>query len=454
MNNEPINNENQNISEPQSVINNQNINTDMSNNQIQNNTPPKKKSNKTIIICLIVLLLIVGATITIFFLNNKKEEPNVNEPSSNETDEKDQEGDDQEIEEEPEEIEEDETDEYYGYKVEKVGNDYVLTRNSKEVAKLNKQDKFKLYKDANDANSRYIAVGYTNDEFTLGTSIKNSGYAYLNVLVDEEKFTWNSILYNVKTGKSQTFDNVLTTVIFGKYDNDNLSKDYVALIQDNDDATGYNLIDLKTFNVINKNNYLVIGDGILMSMDNSLWSHNNKFIIIVDKKSSKYGLMDLTGKVLVDLKYNQMQTFENENVIIAEENGKFGAIDSTGKVLINFDYDGIDYENGYFAVSKNNKLGVLDKTGKEVAPLSVDLPNCTSFKFRRDYEANAFIIETVDNNELVVAYLDKKTMKKTSSYNVCNNNYTYKYDYLVVTRDGQYKTYDTYKDYDESTWYK
>ena len=428
MSDNSIVNETPTITEIPTTTGNQNVNDDMNNNKFQDDSSKKKKRNKVIIICLIIVLLIVVATLAILFFNKHSDNPSNNEET--------------------------EEDEYYNYRIEKVGDDYTLMHNTNEVAKLNKEDKIKLYKDESDAKSKYIAVVYTNGEFFFGTSIPNTEYAYANALVDEENFTWNSILYNIKTGKSKTFDNALTTVVFGKFSNDP-SKEYAALVQSGESVMGYDLISLKNLSPINKDDYLVIGDALLMSIDSPFISYNNKFVIIMDKKGEKHGLMDLKGKVLVDLKYNQMQTFENEDIIIVEENNKFGAINSSGKVLINFEYDGIDYKDGYFVVSKNNKLSVLDKNGKEIVPFSVELPDtCNGFRFQRDETANAFIIEQVDNNELVVAYLDKKTMKKSSNMLVCYNNYTYKYDYLVVSKDGQYKTYDTYKDYDENAWYE
>lgn len=452
---------------------NVNTNEQQVNQNPQNNEKPKKvDKNKLIIIgVIIVVLLVIAISVNLMNKNDQKLEENNSTETNNDYEEDyyvddtlDTEEDSDEVNEEEiieDEVEEDNEDDegsddylypkkgYDGYSIEKVDNNYYLMRNKKEVAKLEKNKNFKLYKDESDKNSKYIAV--CDLEFANVYS-KNNTYAYMNVSKDDG---WNSILYNINTGKSKTFDNGMTTVMLGKDDNNNLSKDYVAIMQDGVNGTGYNLIDLKTFNTINKdNNYLLIGDGLPMSIDNSFISYNDKFVIVMDKTCEKHGLMDLNGKVLVNLKYKQLQTFKSEDIIIAEENGKFGAIDSQGKVLINFEYDGIDYKDGYFAVSKNDKLGVLDKTGKVIVPFNVNLPNCTSFEFKRDYEANAFIIEEVNNDELVIAYLDKKTMKKTSSYNICNNNYTYKYDYLVVSKDGKYKTYDTYKNYDENTWYK
>ncbi len=432
-----------------------NVNTnEQANQNLENNSKPKKENKGRIIIIgvIIVVLLVIAISVNLMNKNNQKLEENTSTETNNDSDEEET------IEDEIEEDEEDDegSDDYLypkkgydGYSIEKVDNNYYLMRNKKEVAKLEKNKNFKIYKDESDKNSKYIAV--CDLEFANVYS-KNNTYAYMNVSKDDG---WNSILYNINTGKSKTFDNGMTTVMLGKDDNNNLSKDYVAIMQDGVNVTGYNLIDLKTFNTINKDNkYLLIGDGLPMSIDNSFMSYNDKFVIVMDKTGEKRGLMDLNGKVLVNLKYKQLQTFKNENIIIAEENGKFGAIDSNGKVLINFEYDGIDYENGYFAVSKNNKLGVLDKTGKVIVPFNVELPNtCEIFDFKLDENANVFRIFNIEANETVIEYFDKKTGKKIDT-NVCGSNYTYKYNYLVISKDVKYKTYDTYKNYDENTWYK
>ena len=94
---------------------------------------------------------------------------------------------------------------------------------------------------------------------------------------------------------------------------------------------------------------------------------------------------------------------------------------------------------------------MLDKNGKEIIPLSIEVADNVYKEFFLRLccsTANSFRIEEVNDKELIVGFLDKDDKGGKDSVN------TYKYDYLVVAKDGQYKTYDTYKDYDESTWYK
>ena len=65
-------------------------------------------------------------------------------------------------------------------------------------------------------------------------------------------------------------------------------------------------------------------------------------------------------------KYDFVDNFNNgfANVKL---NGKYGIIDITGKEVIEIKYDWVDYfNNGFACVELNDKYGIIDITGKEV----------------------------------------------------------------------------------------
>lgn len=95
------------------------------------------------------------------------------------------------------------------------------------------------------------------------------------------------------------------------------------------------------------------------------------------------GAIDKTGKVIIDLKYEELQGFvDGLAAFYTAENNKFGFIDKTGKVVIPHAYDyteGFDpYVHGYATVSMDkadgsSKWGIIDKTGKIIIPAEYDM---------------------------------------------------------------------------------
>lgn len=422
-------------------VNNDDQNNYNINDRLQINQPQKK--NKGFFIGIIIVLLVVILAIVVFYFNkisqekNKKPEENYNSSNQEENDDND-------------EIRETEQEGYDGYSIEKAGNNYYLMRNGKEIAKLSKKDKIKLYKDESDTNSKYIAVVLWNNDFSLGQLWQTKEYAIgHSAILDKDKgYVGTSILYNINTGINNTFDGYVVPIIV----NGKAYEDYFAL-NPNDDGPR-SIVQVSDFRVL-KNDYWIIGDSFPSDMTSALYSSSDKFMVAYkeSKDIKKYGLVGYNGKVLIDFVYDDLVTIDNENILYAKQNGKFGAIDSTGKVIVNFEYDGIDYMNGNYAVLKGNKLGVLDKNGKVVVPFDIEVADADywrEFTIRLCCESvNSYVIEKNDDKELVIAYFDKNKRRKQDD----KDYYEYKYSYLVVTKDGKYKTYDTYNEYEDDDWH-
>jgi hypothetical protein len=102
--------------------------------------------------------------------------------------------------------------------------------------------------------------------------------------------------------------------------------------------------------------------------------------------SALIGLIDKTGKIVVEPKYSsnwtyhglnygngfypQVQVFVTEGVIsLADENGKLGGIDKSGNEVLPFEYDsGVFFSEGYGRVRKDGIYGMVDKNGETVIP--------------------------------------------------------------------------------------
>jgi len=81
------------------------------------------------------------------------------------------------------------------------------------------------------------------------------------------------------------------------------------------------------------------------------------------KLNDKFGFIDATGKVVVEIKYDYLAAF-SEGLAYVALNDKFGFIDTTGKVVIEIEYDDADsFREGLATVSLNGKYCSIDATG-------------------------------------------------------------------------------------------
>ena len=84
----------------------------------------------------------------------------------------------------------------------------------------------------------------------------------------------------------------------------------------------------------------------------------------VVKAGSKAGLIDATGKYLINPQYSDMQS--DGDLFLVEQDGKFGWTDKEGKIIINPQFSAaFPFNNGNLAsVQSGEKYGFIDKEGK------------------------------------------------------------------------------------------
>ena len=89
------------------------------------------------------------------------------------------------------------------------------------------------------------------------------------------------------------------------------------------------------------------------------------------EQSGKAGLCDKNGRLVIPVIYDDL--FVNDGMLMMKQDGKWGVIDVTGKVLAQPQYDEGQYpQEGFAAVAKSGKWGFVDKAGRVVAPLQYD----------------------------------------------------------------------------------
>lgn len=96
--------------------------------------------------------------------------------------------------------------------------------------------------------------------------------------------------------------------------------------------------------------------------NHEIWYENNVFRVC---KNNKYGLVNYSGKKLLDPDYDSINPISGlENSLIIEKNGKVGLCDDTGNIIIEPNYKkidkiGNDYKNGYVVVNEDDKYGII-----------------------------------------------------------------------------------------------
>ncbi len=95
---------------------------------------------------------------------------------------------------------------------------------------------------------------------------------------------------------------------------------------------------------------------------------------LVVEKDTKYGVIDNSGSVLIEAKYDRILYSQNSKEFFAYANNRVALIDKTGKQLIapslyqdiSILDQNLDQEHRLYQVKKDGKLGVVTRDGKEL----------------------------------------------------------------------------------------
>ncbi|MBU3112349.1 WG repeat-containing protein [Clostridium lacusfryxellense] len=104
--------------------------------------------------------------------------------------------------------------------------------------------------------------------------------------------------------------------------------------------------------------------------DSNICSRNG---IIFAKKDGKYSMLDLTGTSITKDTYEAVKMFASAEPAALKKNSKWGFVNSKGKVIIDFKYDDADsFSLGIAPVSINGKWGYINLKGEIVIPNEFD----------------------------------------------------------------------------------
>lgn len=161
---------------------------------------------------------------------------------------------------------------------------------------------------------------------------------------------------------------------------------------------------------------------------NNIWYEKSCLKV---KKNNKYGLTDLSGKVLLECNYDSIEPIIGVNSsLVTTKDGKKGLVSTTGSIIIENEYADIkaltgEYENGYIVKNSEGKIGVIGTNKKILLPIEYDdIKNVYAEDTYVAKENGSWkIINVKDSTSNSMNYDDVKSM---------NSNY------MVVEKDGKY----------------
>lgn len=146
----------------------------------------------------------------------------------------------------------------------------------------------------------------------------------------------------------------------------------------------------------------------------------NKHIEVYE--DAKFGVIDSTGKVIIPLEYNKIQSYSSsKNLFIAQKNKLKGIINSQNQIILPFEYSDIEYSysTNFFAVSKNEKFGIVNKKNQIIVPLQhrgAKVVNDSCFIIIGDY--GSYICDQTGKQ------ISKTYSHINQFYNLGNDHYT------------------------------
>jgi hypothetical protein len=139
---------------------------------------------------------------------------------------------------------------------------------------------------------------------------------------------------------------------------------------------------------------------------------NGKTLVTINNAKNKLGFMDITGKVIVENKYDDIRE-RNDGSYIVYVNNRAGIVNQQGVEVIAPEYDLLDkrffLSNDLLCARKNKKWGIINYNQNIIIPFDYDSIEPTKYVF----------IVKKDN---LYAIMDKKNYKLLTSFKFKNVN--------------------------------
>ena len=103
--------------------------------------------------------------------------------------------------------------------------------------------------------------------------------------------------------------------------------------------------------------------------NNNLWYESN---VLKVKTADKYGLIDLSGKELTGIEYDEIVAIDGiKNTLKVKKDNKYGVINNEGTLLAKIEYKdvvnlGKDNKDGFIVQADDGKYGIVDYSGNQI----------------------------------------------------------------------------------------
>lgn len=275
------------------------------------------------------------------------------------------------------------------------GNMYISLKDiAKNIGFTYQEGEYKIVKEDNTkcylSNAVEVIQFETNSNKIYKTKIDNS-------ITDHEYYTLTNKIINQNDKKYIALNDleIALNIVYNYSDKSNQSTIY----------TGEKLVELYKSKITEETPYTDIN---IEYNNMKTFSYN----MIVVANQGRYGVINGTdGTEIIPMNYLDIKFDENSNnFIVKNVNSKYGIINNTGKIIVDFKYDNlriINYDPLLYEAKLNNKYGLIDKNSKLILTIEYD-----GFGYPGEVANNIeplLIIPNVVNNEKgIIMIKDKK----------------------------------------------
>lgn len=105
---------------------------------------------------------------------------------------------------------------------------------------------------------------------------------------------------------------------------------------------------------------------LVLSVNLSAQDSNKNCVLIPAEINGKCGMINETGKWIIQPKYDDVTNFSDIGQAIVKQNDKYGIINESGKIIIKPKYETVFHfsENGLACIKRKGKWGYINMAGK------------------------------------------------------------------------------------------
>lgn len=174
---------------------------------------------------------------------------------------------------------------------------------------------------------------------------------------------------------------------------------------------------------------------------------NNANSLVLKNKDENYGVVNVTGDLILDFKYKDVITLtENNKFIVKNDVNKYGIVDNENNVLLDFKYDGIVEYKDYYVIIKGNKMALFDKEFNVLIDFKMNYNTLLDFNYRSGLSVELY---TKDDYVIIVNNLDEDKYKREYEYHdlyvIYDNNIVKTIEQIAYNNELMYSYDDGYK---------